>query len=101
MSYRWPWQVKQAPTSTDDSTAGCCQYCVRPAIVCLNGVEWLCWDHYVERSRPAHSIASDEAVRKAAERVVWFDWTGNDADACQAMDELRRALEQNARASND
>ena len=28
----------------------------------------------------------------AAERVVWFDWTGNDTDAVQAIEDLRRAL---------
>lgn len=31
-------------------------------------------------------------LREAAERVVWFDWTGNDEDACKAIDDLRAAL---------
>lgn len=35
-----------------------------------------------------------EGLRAAAERVVWFDWSGNDEDACKAIDDLRRHLEQ-------
>jgi len=31
-------------------------------------------------------------LRKAAERVCWFDWSGNDADAVRAIDDLRSAL---------
>lgn len=31
-------------------------------------------------------------VQSAAERVVWFDWSGNDPDAVAAIDALRSAL---------
>lgn len=31
-------------------------------------------------------------LRAAAERVVWFDWSGNDTDAVAAIDELRSAF---------
>lgn len=40
----------------------------------------------VEAPQPANS------VRKAAERVVWFDWSSNDPDAVAAVDALRAAL---------
>lgn len=32
------------------------------------------------------------SLRRAAERVCWFDWSGNDPDAVQAVEELRRTL---------
>jgi hypothetical protein len=32
------------------------------------------------------------ALRAAAERVCWFDWSGNDIDACAAIDALRKAI---------
>lgn len=31
-------------------------------------------------------------LRAAAERVVWFDWSDNDADAVAAIDSLRAML---------
>lgn len=39
--------------------------------------------------------AENSRLRAAAGRVCWFDWsTDNDPDAVAAVDELRRALEQ-------
>jgi len=37
--------------------------------------------------------AEIERLRAAAERVCWFDWSGNDDDAVAAVEELRRVLE--------
>jgi hypothetical protein len=36
--------------------------------------------------------AQGVALRDAAERVCWFDWSDNDRDAAAAVDELRRVL---------
>lgn len=38
-------------------------------------------------------LAAAEKVRKAAEHVVWFDWSDNDDDAVKAVSDLRSALE--------
>lgn len=34
-------------------------------------------------------------VAEAAQAVCWFDWSGNDSDACAAVDKLRAALAKN------
>lgn len=33
-----------------------------------------------------------ERLRALADRVCWFDWSGNDPDAVAAIDDLREAL---------
>jgi len=33
-----------------------------------------------------------ERLRAAAERVCWFDWSSNDADAVTAIDDLRKLV---------
>ncbi|MCO7736394.1 hypothetical protein NJB95_07185 [Brucella intermedia] len=38
-------------------------------------------------------LAAAEKVRKAAEHVVWFDWSDNDDDAVKAVSDLRSVLE--------
>ncbi|EBY7415692.1 hypothetical protein D6J61_25750 [Salmonella enterica subsp. enterica serovar Alachua] len=38
-------------------------------------------------------LAAAKKVRKAAEKVVWFDWSDNDDDAVKAVSDLRAALE--------
>lgn len=40
---------------------------------------------------PDAGLAQD-AVRAAAERVCWFDWSDNDMDAVAAIDALRKAI---------
>jgi Lar family restriction alleviation protein len=40
---------------------------------------------------PLYALAQT-ALRAAAERVCWFDWSDNDMDAVAAMDALRAAL---------
>lgn len=35
---------------------------------------------------------AQDAVRAAAERVCWFDWSDNDMDAVAAIDALRKAI---------
>lgn len=42
----------------------------------------------VERSSPA----TTDALRAAAERVCWFDWSDNDTDAAAAIDALRKVV---------
>lgn len=47
--------------------------------------------------RPALSssptpVGVSEAMKAAAERVVWFDWSDNDSDAVAAIEALRQAL---------
>lgn len=37
--------------------------------------------------------ATIERMRVAAERVCWFDWSGNDPDAVAAIEQLRRAIQ--------
>ncbi len=37
-------------------------------------------------------VAGVSGIIKAAQAVVWFDWSGNDSDACQAIDNLSKAL---------
>lgn len=39
-----------------------------------------------------------DAVLIAAERVVWFDWDGNDDDAMQAMEALQVAVQEAKKA---
>lgn len=46
-------------------------------------------DAAIERLRAG--VAHD-AVRAAAERVCWFDWSDNDMDAVAAIDALRKAI---------
>ena len=45
--------------------------------------------------------AQGSGVQSAAERVVWFDWSGNDPDAVAAMDALRSALSSANRVSQE
>lgn len=45
---------------------------------------------YGRFSEPAQ--AASDALRAAAERVCWFDWSDNDMDAVAAIDALRKAL---------
>ncbi len=40
-----------------------------------------------------------EKVLAIAEDVCWFDWSGNDADAVHAVDQLRLALAELHKAS--
>lgn len=40
------------------------------------------------------AIDENDRLRAAAERVCWFDWSGNDSDAVAAVDALREALKQ-------
>jgi hypothetical protein len=44
----------------------------------------------IARLRAAERDAA--RLRAAAERVVWFDWSGNDSDAERAIEGLRAAL---------
>lgn len=39
---------------------------------------------------------AQDAVRAAAERVCWFDWSDNDMDAVAAIDALRKAITSSA-----
>jgi hypothetical protein len=55
MTWTWPWQVRQAPTRTSDSSGtnpGACEKCGEYGMICLNGQVFLCWDHYVEAMKP-------------------------------------------------
>lgn len=48
---------------------------------------------YGAPQRPGHAPRPDQsALRAAAERVCWFDWSDNDMDACAAIDALRKAI---------
>ncbi len=40
--------------------------------------------------------AANAELRRAAERVVWFDWSDNDPDAASTIDALREALARHA-----
>jgi hypothetical protein len=57
---------------------------------------------YRDRAEAAEARADTltrerDAVRAAAERVVWFDWSGNDPDAVSAIDALRALLDASGR----
>lgn len=45
------------------------------------------YQEYIRRHSPPAS-----AIREAAKRVIWFDWSENDPDAVAAIDGLRAAL---------
>lgn len=58
----------------------------------------------VTKEKPTHAFrmleplyvgaaqAAPDALRAAAKRVCWFDWSDNDMDAVAAIDALRKAL---------
>lgn len=46
----------------------------------------------VEQRDAAHEKIA--RIRLAANKVVWYDWSGNDADAVLAVEDLRRALKE-------
>jgi hypothetical protein len=48
----------------------------------------------------AEEIERLRVIEAAAERVCWFDWSGNDADAVAAIEELRRALPASGQGSD-
>jgi hypothetical protein len=41
------------------------------------------------------------AIRQAAERVCWFDWSSNDSDAVASIEALRRALGQGGKSGGN
>lgn len=45
-----------------------------------------------ELRRATPTPPAGDALREAAERVVWFDWSDNDSDAVAAISALRATL---------
>jgi hypothetical protein len=78
MTWTWPWYVKQASTKTSIGTGdGClCERCITPAMIFLNG-RLLCWDHYCEETRTAHTQAPETGTPMAK----FADRRKRDADA--------------------
>ncbi len=60
------------------------------------GSAWRTADGYLISPQPPAPAGSESAastkLREAAEAVIWFDWSDNDADAVVAIDTLRAAL---------
>ncbi len=46
----------------------------------------------VKRIEALEAERLQNPLRAAAERVCWFDWSGNDTDAVAAIDALRKAV---------
>lgn len=72
---RWPADRQMAIIPFADEDRSGREYCFRIA------------DAILTRAGPAQ-----DAVRAAAERVCWFDWSDNDMDAVAAIDALRKAI---------
>jgi hypothetical protein len=52
-------------------------------------------DAFCDMANFARSLERrNAALTRAAEAVVWFDWSGNDDDAVRAIEKLRAALAQ-------
>ena len=74
MMWTWPWYVKQAPTKTSIGTGdgGLCERCITPAMIFLNG-RLLCWDHYCEETRTAHTQTPKANPFQYAGFWYWVD----------------------------
>lgn len=74
----WPWLPKQEIATTDGGTGrspGCCERCGGYGMICLNGLTFLCWEHYREemaRQRTMHAD-TDPVVHIARELAPDLD----------------------------